>query len=161
MREIDVLARGVHDKREASAIAGARHHQIVDHAALGVHELGVADAPRLEAQDIGRRQRLDGRRRRLEIRAREPRLAHMRNVEQPGGDAHMIVLFDDARRILQRHLVAREGNELRAQLAVQRVQGRQPQLFAGMVCGLRLAHHGPVTLRHSACAALCPLCHGT
>ena len=90
----------------------------------------------------------------------EPRLAHMRNVEQPGGGAHMIVLFDDARRILQRHLVAREGNELRAEFAVQRVQGRQPQL-AGMVCGLRLAHHGPVTLRHSACAALCPLCHGT
>ena len=45
----------------------------------------------------------------------------MRNVEKPGGGAHMIVLFDDACRILQRHLVAREGNELRAKLAVQRV----------------------------------------
>ena len=119
MRKIDLLARGVHNQREAGAIAAARNHQIVDHAALGVQKLGVADAPRLQAEDIGRRQRLDGRRRGFEIRPAEPRLAHMRNVEKPGGAAHMIVLFDDTRRILQRHLVAREGNEFRAKLAVQ------------------------------------------
>ncbi len=99
--------------------------------------------PGLRLRISAGRQRLDGRRRRLEIRSLEPRLSHMRNVEKPGGAAHLIVLFDDTRRILQRHLVAREGNELRAQLAVQRVQGRQPRLSGGMVCGLRLAHHGP------------------
>ena len=90
---------------------GARDHQVVDDAAFGVHKLRIADAARLEAQDIGRRQRLKGRRGRFEIRARKLRLAHMRNVEKPGGGAHMIVLFDDACRILQRHLVARERHE--------------------------------------------------
>ena len=121
MREIDLLPRASPINEKAGAVLATRDHQVVDHAALGVQKLRIAYAPRLEAQDIGRRQRLEGRSGRLEIRPEELRLAHMRNVEKPSGAAHMIVLFDDACRILQRHLVAREGNKLRAEFAVQRV----------------------------------------
>ncbi len=121
MREVDLLARGVHDQRQAFAIGGARHHQVVDDAAPGVRKLRVADAPRFQAEDIGGGMRFDRLGCRLEIRRFQPRLAHMRDVEQSGGGAHMVVLFDDTRRVLQRHLVAREGHELGAKLAVQRV----------------------------------------
>ena len=124
LREIDLLARGIDDERQSGAFGIARNHQVVDDAAPGVQELGVADVPRLQAKEVAGHERLQRFRGRLEIRSRQPRLPHMRNVEQTGGGAHMSVLLDDARRVLNRHLVASEGHKSRAEFAMQRVQRR-------------------------------------
>jgi len=68
-----------------------------------------------KAQD----QRLERGRR---ARALEPDLAHVRDVEEPGRGARMVVLGQDPGGVLHRHVVAGEWHHLRAKLAVQRVQ---------------------------------------
>ena len=60
MRKIDLLARGVDNQREARRHPGCASPS--DRRSMppcGVQKLGVADASRLQAEDIGRRQRLD------------------------------------------------------------------------------------------------------
>ena len=54
--------------------------------------------------------------------ALEQRLAHMGNVEQPGGFAGMQVLGQDSRGILDRHVVAGERPHARAKLDMQGVE---------------------------------------
>ena len=52
------------------------------------------------------------------------RLAHMRDVEQPGGGARVQVLGEDAGGILHRHVVAGERHHARAERDMQRMQRR-------------------------------------
>ena len=147
---IDFLAPGVDDEGQALVIAVACHHQIVDDPTVLVQDLRIAEPPRLQPEDVAGHQRLQRRGRCLEIRPLKPRLPHMRHVEQARGAAHMGVLLDDARRILERHLVTREGHKLRAKLAVERVERRQahgPGRAGGdiIVLGYKLAHWRSVT----------------
>ena len=54
----------------------------------------------------------------------EPHLAHVRDVEQAGRGPGLGMLGQDAGRVLHRHLVAGEGHEARAELAMQVVKRR-------------------------------------
>src|SRR5262249_10202188 len=56
-----------------------------------------------------------------------PQLAHMRDVEEPGGGAGMAMLGDDAGRIMQRHRVAGERHHPGAERLVQSIERRLPQ----------------------------------
>src|SRR6185503_14221968 len=70
----------------------------------------------------------------LEVRERPGalhlQLAHVRDVEEPGGGAHGHVLGDEA-RILHRHLPPAEGHHLGPQLAVNGIQWRLAQRTDG------------------------------
>ena len=52
----------------------------------------------------------------------QPHLAHVRDVEQAGRRPGLGMLGQDAGRVLHRHLVAGEGHEARAELAMQVVE---------------------------------------
>ena len=56
--------------------------------------------------------------------ALDQRLAHMRDVEQSSKFAGVEMLGEDARRIVDRHVVAGERRHARAELDVQGVQRR-------------------------------------
>src|SRR5262249_34088073 len=60
--------------------------------------------------------------RRGRIRASERDLAHMRHVEKAGLRSGMEMLGENARRILDRHLVAGKRHHLGAELAVESVE---------------------------------------
>jgi hypothetical protein len=123
MRVVVFLAAGVHDQMERAWMAwigGAGDHEIVEDAAILVQELRVALLMRLEVEDVGRAKRFQRRRRGLvpAVVGQDKGLAHMRHVEQAGAAARPVVFGDDARRILDRHVVAGERNHARAQRAV-------------------------------------------
>ena len=119
MREILLLARGVDD--EEQPVDAACHHQIVEDAAALVGELRVAHAVVAEAFDVGRDQRLE---RRLHIGTAQHGLAHMRDVEQRRFGAALLMLFDDSRWILHRHVVAGERHHARAERLMEGVERR-------------------------------------
>ena len=58
------------------------------------------------------------------VGALDERLAHMGNVEQPGRLAGVEVLGQDACRILDRHGVARERRDARAERDVESMERR-------------------------------------
>ncbi len=129
MREIGVLAGRVHDHEQVIARAG--HHQVVEDAAGIVGELRVALLARLEPGDVARHQRLERLRRVLAGLRGEPHLAHVRDVEQAAGGTGMVVLDQDAGRVLDRHLVAGERHQARTQLAMEVVKRRALQGAGG------------------------------
>ena len=57
----------------------------------------------------------------------------MRDVEKAGGGARVQMLFQHARGILDRHVIAREGPHARAQREMQRMQRRLPQSLGHIV----------------------------
>ena len=79
-----------------SAPGGRVDHQVVDDPAVVVEQLGIALAARGETEQVGGTQRLEKARDRRVVGALDQRLAHMRNVEQPGGLAGVEVLGEDA-----------------------------------------------------------------
>ena len=129
VRQVGVLAGRIDDHQQVVARAG--HHQIVEDAAGVVGELGVALLARLQAGDVARHQRLHRLRGALAGLRGEPHLAHVRDVEQAAGGASVVVLDQDAGRILDRHLVAGEGHQARAQLAMKIVKRRALQGAGG------------------------------
>ena len=58
------------------------------------------------------------------VRALDQRLAHMRNIEQPGELAGVEVLGENPGRIVDGHVVVGERSHPCAELDVKRVQGR-------------------------------------
>jgi hypothetical protein len=100
-------------------------HQIVNDAALGVEQLGVTLTAGRETKDVGRAQTLERARGRRVVGPIEPRLAHVRNVEQSGARARVQVFCEDARPVVDRHVVAGERRHPGAELDVQRVKRRQ------------------------------------
>ena len=122
MRLVLGLAGGVDDQKQM--VAEIRHHQIVENAAVFIGELGVALPSRCNRHDVLRHQPLQRQRRILDLAGfgTQRELAHMRDVEQPGVRSRMQVLLQHAGRVLHRHLVAREGNQLAAARHMERVQ---------------------------------------
>ena len=122
-REVDRLSRRVDDEAQSAVRAGrARHHKVVDDPALVVEQLRIALAPGREAPKVGGAEMLEKGRDGAMIGALEQRLAHMGNVEQPGGFAGVEVLGEDSRGILDRHVVAGERPHARAKLDMQGVE---------------------------------------
>ena len=128
--DVRVLAGRV--DHEDQPVLGAGRDQVVEDAALVVGELGVAHGRRLEAGDVPRHEALergDG------TRAVEPELAHVGDVEEPGGAARARMLRHDARFVAHRHGVAGEADQGGAERAVLVVE-RGP----GEVGGALFAH---------------------
>ena len=123
MRFVLGLAGGVDDQKQM--VAEIRHHQVVENAAVFIGELGVALPSRCNRHDVLRHQPLQRQRRIRDLAGFRPQreLAHMRDVEQAGGASRVQVFFEHAGRVLHRHLVAREGNQLAAARHMERVQG--------------------------------------
>ena len=89
----------------------------------------------------------------------QPHLAHVRDVEQAGRGAGLGMLGQDAGRILHRHLVAGEGHEARAELAMQGVERRALE-GAGGIRSNRVSDRVALA-RRKDCAACDPLCPET
>ena len=124
---VRVLAGRVDD--DGKVIPGAADGEIVHHAATLVGEHGVADLALGEAGEVARHQLLE---RLIGAFAPQARLAHMRHVEQPCLGARVVVLGEDARRVLHRHVVSGEGDHACAKLDVQRVQWSLTQVGVGV-----------------------------
>lgn len=103
-----------------------RYHHVVENAAAIISELGVTLFAMGKADNVGRDQRLQ-RPRRIgnDARARvKLDLPHMGHIEQTRRVACMLVLLDDAVRVLYRHLVASKRHHARAKPQMQRMQRR-------------------------------------
>ncbi len=181
MGEVLILAGRIDDQHQDAVLrllGRARHHQIVENAALLVEELRVALAPGSEVQDIGRHEgfeRLGGRRM---VAAHEEGLAHMRNVEEAGARPRVEMLGENAGRILHRHLISGEGHHAGAERHMGAVEGRGFQrrrgcrprrlggglLGGGFGCGFGHRHSqgSPTDARHAGfLAGARPLCPET
>ncbi len=101
--KIGVLARGVDDEVEAVWQRVAIRSSRMPPASF--KQQRVAHPHRREPADVAGHQRLERRRR---VGAREPQLAHMRDIEEPGRGAGMAMLGEDAGGILERHRLAGE-----------------------------------------------------
>src|SRR4051794_24126262 len=122
MPKVRVLIRGIdHESEPLFATWYARHHQVVENAAIPVEKLRVALAPGRERGNVGRHQRLELPRR---IRPGQHRLAHMRDIEQPRLLARMQMLRDNPSFVLDRHRIAGERHHARALRHVQLIEGR-------------------------------------
>ena len=84
----------------------------------------VALAPGREPDDVGRAQRLQRARGRRVVRPVEKRLSHMRDIEQAGRGAGLQMFGEDARPVLDRHVVAGERRHARAEFDMQGVKRR-------------------------------------
>ena len=82
----------------------------------------VALAAGREADDVAGHERFERARDRLVIGADQKRLAHMRDIEQAGLIAHVIVLGDDAVGVLHRHVVAGERHHAGPARDMERMQ---------------------------------------
>jgi len=97
-------------------VAGIGDHQVVKDAALGIGELGVAHPPDVQAGDVAGHQALQhlgG------ASTGDAGLAHMRDIEQTGRGARVLVFAEHAQRILHRHVVAGERHHLGTEVPVQ------------------------------------------
>ena len=136
--EVDSLARRVDDEPQDAVGAGkASHHQVVDDSAAFVQELSVALSARREVDNVCGNERFEKGGEARVVRALEQRLAHMRDIEQAGSPASMQMLGKDARRVLDRHVVAGERRHAGAELDVERVKGRLPN---------RIVDHGTIAM---------------
>ncbi len=152
-REVDGLSRGVDDEPQRAVRAGrAGHHQVVDDAAVVVEQLGIALAAGSETEDVGGAERFEKGRDGCMIGALDQRLAHVRDVEQPSRFAGVEVLGEDARRILDRHVVAGERRDARAELDVQGVE--RGLLVRGFVHGPAGREQAPAATPRRGIAAL-------
>ncbi len=120
-----------HDKQ---VVATVGYHQVVQDAALFVGEHRVALEVDGQVDDIDRHQRFQRFRC---AGVRQAHLTHMRDVEQAGLRARMVVLLQHAGRILHRHLVAGEWHDPRAELHVQVVERGARQGLCGGIHGAR------------------------
>ena len=146
VRVVGFLGGGVHDEEEHAVFGRVRragHHEVVEDAAFLVGELGVTLAAGGEVDDVRRHQCFECARDRLVIGANQERLSHVRDIEQPGLGAHMIVLGNDAVGVLHRHLVAGERHHAAAARDVQRMQRRfQERRWSGLRRGFLASKRG-------------------
>ena len=80
-----------------------------------VKELGIALAAAAEIEDVGGHKRFQRRGHRLVAVADQKGLAHVGDVEQAGGASGVIVLGDDAGRVLHRHVVPGKRHHARTE----------------------------------------------
>ena len=98
---------------------------------MRVEQLRIALAAVFKTENVGGNERLErvGDRLVAAVIGLEPRLAHVRDVEQAGGSARCGVFPDDAGGILHRHVVAGERHHARACGDVKRMQRCPAQGF--------------------------------
>ena len=117
MGDVGQLAGAVDDQKQM--IAPVDEHQVVDDGAFVGQQQAVALLVHAQADHVHGHQRLQ---RAGSVGPDELQLAHVRDVEQAGGFAHLLVLGDQAVFVLHRHRIAGKGHHAGAQLDVQGVQ---------------------------------------
>ena len=147
MGKIGGLAGGVDDDKKMGLAVG--EHQVIQDAALRFREQAIALPPGFQARHIGGHQRLEGKGKPVHPGLRPQHdLSHMADIKQPCGGAGVQVFLHDPGTVLDRHLIARKGNQTRAQRQVQVLQG---QMFQRCLFG----HASPLGRRDPASLA-CP-----
>ena len=109
----DLRVRGVRDDHEP-VLGQAVHDEVVDDPAVRGADHRVVRAADGERRRVADERPGEGR---AGLRPLDDELAHVRQVEQPGGGPDGAVLLEDA-RVLDRHQPARELDDLRAQRLV-------------------------------------------
>jgi hypothetical protein len=136
VRFVRILATCIDDKEEM--IAPVRDHQIVEDAARRIGEKRIPLSPFAETQQIDRCQALE--RACHALAAGRPgadgELTHMRHIEETRCGTGVEMLFENAARKIDRHLVPRERAEASTELHVQVVK-RGPLQF-GIYRGLAI-----------------------
>ena len=115
--DVGGLAAGVDHQQQV--VLAPRDHQVVEDAAAGVGEEGVALLADGQAEHVHRHQRFQ---RLGGVVADQAQLAHVRDVEQRRRLAALLVLGDDAAGVVDRHVVAGKGHHAGAVFHMQRVQ---------------------------------------
>jgi hypothetical protein len=123
MGNVDRLAAGIHHQQHVIPPVG--EHQVVDHPTGVGGQQTIALAARGKPRDIDRHQRFKSRDNARHI-ATQQHLPHVADVKQPCMGAGVQMFCHDPGRVLDRHVVTREGAHPRACRAVQTVQ-RQGQ----------------------------------
>ena len=94
--EVDFLSRGVDDEPQRAVGAGwPRDHKVIDDSAGLVEQLGVTLTARGEVQQVCGTEGFKKARDRRVVSAFDQRLAHVRNIEKPGGVPGVEVLGED------------------------------------------------------------------
>ena len=121
---VGVLAGGIGDHQKD--LAEPRDHQIVADSPVLIGEQGVSLPTRSQAHDIHGHDQLQRTRGVLAAAGARPdfELSHMRHIEKPRGRADVKVLFQDAARVLNRHLVSRERHHTAAEIEMEPVERR-------------------------------------
>ena len=108
------------DHQQEVVVGQPVHQEGVEERALGRRESRVLRLPDVEAARVVGRHALHGGE---GVRPRDLDLAHVADVEQPGGPAHREVLVGDT-AVPEGHLPARERHHLRPEGDVTSMQGR-------------------------------------
>jgi hypothetical protein len=102
--DVGHLAGAVDDQEQM--VAPVDEHQVVEDAALVVQQQAVALLVHAQADHVHRHQRFE---RGGGVGADQLQLAHVRDVEQAGALARLLVLGDQAALVLHRHRIAGKG----------------------------------------------------
>ena len=118
MGEVRILAGRVHDEEQGGCtfLLDPRDHKIVPDTTGFVEQQRVAHAADIESRDIAGYEPFETR---CRVVTAQYRLPHMGYVEQPRPAPRRSVFGDDARRVLDRHRIARERDHTRSQCHMQ------------------------------------------
>jgi len=119
---VGALAGAVDDNVQASIRIRTGDHKIVEDAALVIEQHGEPLAPDAKFLHFAGNERFKRCGGGFVIGRDNHRLAHMRNIKQPGLGAGVEMLFHHAHRVLHRHVVAGERDHLCAKLQMERVK---------------------------------------
>ena len=122
--EVLVAVAGI-DHQQELLVALPVHQEVIDKGAVFIEEGRVVDLPDDQLGDGVGREVLDQGQ---GPGALHPDLTHVTDIEQPGPGAHRLVLREDARRVLHRHVPAAEVDHLGVQGAMGCVEGGLHQL---------------------------------
>ena len=127
MGHIRLLAGGIdHDEQ---MIAPVGEHQIIQDAAGAIGEQPIALPPRRQSQHIHRHHRLERQTQRRHPGNRaQDHLPHVTDIKQTRRLARVQMFLHHPRRILHRHLIAREWHHLAAKVHMQIVQPQSLQV---------------------------------
>ncbi|MET3917124.1 hypothetical protein ABID97_003906 [Variovorax sp. OAS795] len=127
VRQVGHLA-GTVDDHEERAVSFVEEHQVVEDAALVVQQQAVALLAGCKVDHVDRHQGLEGGR---GVGPDQAQLAHVRDVEQPGRVARVLVLGHEPGGVLHGHGIAGKRHHAGAQFHVQVVQRRLEQWCVG------------------------------
>ncbi|MPM47009.1 hypothetical protein SDC9_93717 [bioreactor metagenome] len=153
VRNVAHLAGTVDDHEDV--LATVEEHQVIDDAAIVIEQQAVALLAFCQADHIHRHQGFEGS---CGVGTHQAQLAHVRDIEQTGCLARVVVLCHQPGGVLHGHGVAGKRHHAGAELDVQCVQGRGEQGRSGRGRGhVVQTPRQMIRATHFACRSrLCP-----